>query len=295
LQHMALDNRFVTLINEGRITRSRVAFLEAQIADLQLKADQEFRDLSPEVRSELVGVLEDGIVQYVQEVLYNGHERGKMLGDAIPHTNSNFFDLARRYLAKTGQQMMFGAKLIFRDVCGFHYFYEDTDGNLRATAFEEHEKTHHSEYPHLPFPSHYAKCMSEGTPEVVETDGTLLLKIYRGLRVPTDTFSEDHERKAGTIDSTNPGVNWTPILAFTQDYQGEKGERVLLSALIPLNDDKILRESIDSSSLDETWRGEHDAPLEKLTDCLIVIVPESRYHLLRDLKVEYTDASFERT
>jgi hypothetical protein len=294
---MTLEKTFERLISEGRIRRDRVISLEAEIGDLRQRADEEFRDLSPEVRSELGDVLEKGIVGYVQELIYFGHEHGRVLGSTIPHPNSNLFDLAKRYIERNGQQTMFGPKLIFGDVCEFYENFANEDGNLKGTSFEEHEETYRDEFPHLPFPSLYAKRMSEGTPKVIEIDGKSMLKVYRGLGVPAkDTYSEgdERERNAGTIDLTNPGVDWTPIRAFAEGYQGIEGNSVLLSALVPLDDEEILRQSIDDSTLDDDWRGRYDTPLEKLTDCLIVLVPESHYHLLKDLKVEYTDASFER-
>jgi hypothetical protein len=294
---MTLEKTFGRLINEGRISRDRVISLEAEIGDLRQRADEEFRDLSPELRSGLGDILEKGIIGYAQELIYFGHEHGRILGSTIPHINSNLFDLAKRYIERNGQQTMFSAKLVFGDVCEFYENYANGEGDLRETAFEEHEETYRDEFPHLPFPSLYAKCMSEGAPEVVEVDGRSMLKIYRGLGVPAkDTYSEVDEAEidAGTINLTNPGVDWTPIRTFAEGYQGTKGNRVLLSALVPLDDEEIVRQSIDNSTLDDHWRGEYDTPLETLTDCLIVVVPVSHYHLMKDLKVEYTDASFER-
>jgi len=292
---MTLEKQFENLINEGRITRDRVNSLEAQIADVRQRSDEEFKDLSGEVRSELGDVLEQGIIGYAKNLIYFGHETGRMLGQSIPHLDSNLFDLARRYITKNSQETMFGVKLIFGDVCEFYENFANDEGNLRETAFEEHEETYRDEFPHLPFPSLYAKRMSEGKHEVLEIDGRRMLKIYRGLGIPErDTYSEgdNRERNAGTIDLTYPGIDWTPIRAFAEGYQGATENQVLLSALVPLDDEEILRESIDNSTLDDSWRGKHDKPLEKLTDCLIVVVPESRYHLLKNLKVEYTDTSF---
>lgn len=294
---MTLEKTFESLVNEGRITLDRVKSLEAQIADVRQRVDGEFKDLSEGVRSELRDVFGRGIIGYAQNLIYFGHESGMVLRETIPHLDSNLFDLAKKYIAKNGQQTMFGVKLILEDVCEFYETYANNEGNLRDTAFEEHEETYRDEFPHLPFPSLYAKRMSEGKPEVIEVDGKPMLKIYRGLGVPgRDTCSEgdNRERNARIIDLTNPGVDWTPIRVFAESYQGGKGDSVLLSALVPLDDEEILRESIDNSTLDDSWRGEHDVPLKKLTDCLIVLVPESRYHLMKDLKIEYTDASFER-
>ena len=294
---MALEKAFENLINEGRITVDRVKSLEAQIAEVRQRSDEEFKDLDSEVCSSLGGIIERGIIGYAQNLIYFGHESGRVLNETIPHLDSNLFDLTMRYIARNGQQTMFGVKLILGDVCEFYETYANNEGNLRETAFGEHEETYHDNFPHLPFPSLYAKRMSEGKTEIIEVDGKPMLKIYRGLSVPErDTYSEgdNRERNAGTIDLTNPGVDWTPIQAFAEGYQGGKGNSILLSALVPLDDEEILRESIDNSTLDDSWRGEHDAPLEKLTDCLIVVVSESCYHLMKDLRLESTDASFER-
>src|SRR3989344_4733418 len=116
---MALEKTFENLINERKITRDRVSSLEVQIADVCQRADQEFKDLSSEVRSELGDVLEQGIIGYAKNLIYFGHETGRMLGQSIPHLDSNLFDLARRYIAKNGQETMFGIKLIFVDVWVF--------------------------------------------------------------------------------------------------------------------------------------------------------------------------------
>ncbi len=153
----------------------------------------------------------------------------------------------------------------------------------------------------------YAKSMAEGIPEVVTFDGEPRLKVYRGLEVPERDFvseGDDRKRTAGTIDLTNPGVDWTPIRKFAEmhagcNYPDSQGKQVILSALVPLDDPLIINESIANSTLDDEWFQDeagfiYRPNLEALTDCLIVVVPESRYPLLRDVKVEYTDASFEK-
>ena len=40
-------------------------------------------------------------------------------------------------------------------------------------------------------------------------------------------------------------------------------------------------------------RDVYEPRLEKLTDCLIVVVPEEKYHLLRELKIEESEGTFE--
>ena len=42
---MALEKAFENLINEGRITVDRVKSLEAQIAEVRQRSDEEFKDL----------------------------------------------------------------------------------------------------------------------------------------------------------------------------------------------------------------------------------------------------------
>lgn len=153
----------------------------------------------------------------------------------------------------------------------------------------------------------YEKSMFKGIPEVINLDGKPMLKIYRGLEVPEkDTVSEgdNKNRIAGTIDLTYPGIDWTPIRKFAEpyagfNYSGGSGKQVILSALVPLDDPQIFNDSLDSiNMLDHEWFEDEDGftrkpNLQKLTDCLIIIINKSYYQLLKDVKVEYTDAAFE--
>lgn len=149
----------------------------------------------------------------------------------------------------------------------------------------------------------YYRCMRKGEPEVISLEGVAHLKIYRGLAVPErETVSEgdNKNRIPEIIDLMHPGMDWTPIKAFADVYSSGV-RRVILSAYVPLNDQKILEESIKNSDLHpDDWftDGEsniYEPRLEKLTDCLIVVVPEDRYHLLKDLKIEESEGRFSVT
>ncbi|MAE13431.1 hypothetical protein CMO92_02600 [Candidatus Woesearchaeota archaeon] len=291
---MALKDDLAKRISNHEISEENVLSLEKEIAEARSKVGIEFREIVGDKVEEIQDAITEGLEEYITGSFYD--ERYSVQ-DTLPHFKSDFIIHAKKYVQQVGTETLFGAKLILKHVCEYFHIYSDEDGTLSDTAFLDSEECWRVEYKYLPFQSLYAKRMSEGIPEIIEVDGTQMLKIYRGLEVPPfDTCSTDDEEKidAGTINLTNPGVDWTPIRAFAGRYQGEKGYGVLLSALVPIDDEEILRESIsDSEGLDDDWRGEDDPDLEKLTDCLIVGVSVSCYRLLKDLKIEYTDATFE--
>jgi len=290
---MPITDRFETELQLGKVKIETLLSLEEQLARLQDKAKAEFRDFGERISEELCEIVREGVIDYVKERV-----RERSYNGTIPHNESNLLSLAKEYALKNSLQNTFGFKFILEEVCGYYDVFAREKRELPRTVFEDRERKHREdELPYFPFPSRYIQEMSKGKPEVIELGGKSYLKIYRGLEVPEeDTCSEgDHRyRENGIIDMTHPGVDWSPIRAFCEDYYcGKPGRKVLLSALVPLDNEYLIKRSIEENeSLGEEWIGRYDKPLKNLTDCLIVLVEEKSYNLLRDIKVEETDASF---
>ncbi len=302
------EQYFQKKIQEGKITPERLRSLEEELEQATVLIKDHFESILGENYIEVQKVILRSAIAYVLNSFYANEWSGVKeysLGERLPHFESDFLIRAAEYLQGLDKKVSFGIEKVLSNITEYFHQYSTKDQKkVCKNAFAVAEESLRYDYKHFPYCSLYAQSMSEGEPEIVLFEGKQMLKIYRGIVVPTvDTLSEgdERERERNIIDLQYPGVDWSPIRKFADGYaehppsyhHAKEGRRVLFSALVPLDDPTILHLSIQNSDMDGDWRSDEDKDLEKLTDCLIVVVPERKYHLFCDLKIEYAEGNFE--
>ncbi|MBW2968477.1 hypothetical protein KY362_08405, partial [Candidatus Woesearchaeota archaeon] len=273
------------------VSIERLEVLDKQISEARQSVEQNLVGVGDAVSRVVQCAVADGLERYVLDTA----EQMGFVPESLPPVTAAVVRQLRGYLER--QQFLRASKEVFEVVFANLPRSLEEDGLLGEDIFAEAEELLKADNPYFPHESNYSRWMLSGEPEIVDRDGRQMLHIYRGLVVPTEwvrSEGDGMDRRPGVIDLKNPGVDWTPIRAYAEDYANDPpsmpgGDRVLLSALIPLDDPDILERAIEINSrgLDERdWHQSGVPVLKSLRECLIIEVYGHQYGLLEDIRIE---------